>query len=83
MTFTLPEPLAAQFAKTVPARYRSRYLAEALAGKMAEREQQFIRACEVANQDPDVFEIEQELAEISDETSDEIREPWSNDAPSR
>jgi hypothetical protein len=83
MTFTLPEPLAVQLTRTVPARHRSRYLAEALASKLAEREQQFIRACDIANQDPDVLQIEQEFAELSDETSDVMREPWSNYAPPR
>jgi hypothetical protein len=73
MTFTIPEPLAQQFTKAVPARYRSKYLAEALAGKMAERERQFIQACEAANQDCDVLAIEQEFAALPDET----REPWT------
>lgn len=78
MTFTLPEPLALKFTKTVPARDRSRYLAEALADRLAERERQFIQACEIANQDPEVLAIEQEFSALPDETV----EPWT-DAPAR
>lgn len=78
MTFTLPEDLAIQFVRRVPARSRSRYLAEALAQKLAERERQLIRACEVANQDLEVVGIEQEF----DVLPDEVTEPWI-DAPAR
>jgi len=52
MTFTLPEELAARFDRSFPARDRSRYLADALADKLAEREKRLIRACEIANEDP-------------------------------
>jgi len=52
MTFTLPEELAARFARRVPARKRSRYLAEALAQKLAERDRQLVRACEIAKIKP-------------------------------
>ncbi len=78
MTFTLPEDLAIQFVRRVPARERSRYLAEALAQKLSERERQLIRACEVANQDPEIIAIEREF----DALSDKVTELWS-DAPSR
>lgn len=78
MTFTLPEELAARFVRRVPARDRSRYLAEALADKLAEREKRLIRACEIANQDPNLREIEKEL----DALTDEVPEPWE-DAPAR
>ncbi len=43
MTFTLPEDLAARFVRRVPARERSRYLSEALAEKLSERERRKIR----------------------------------------
>jgi len=78
MTITLPANLAEQFVKRIPARHRSRYLAEALAQKLSERDQQLIRACEVANRDPEVHAIENEF----DAIAEEVREPWSN-APAR
>jgi hypothetical protein len=78
MTFTLPEDLASTFARRVPARERSRYVADAIADKLAEREKRLIRACEIANQDPELKEIEKEF----DALTDEIPEPWQ-DAPAR
>ena len=78
MTFTLPADLAAQFLRRVPARDRSRYVADALAEKLAEREKRLIRACDIVNRDPGVREIETEF----DTLQDEIIEPWE-DAPSR
>jgi len=39
------------------------------------REDRMIRACEVANADPDTLRIEQEYDELSDEV-DRIEEPW-------
>lgn len=78
MTFTIPADLALQFVRRVPARERSRYLADALADKLAERDRQLIRACEFANNDADVLSIEQEL----DSLQDEIAEPW-DDAQAR
>ena len=79
MTFTLPEELAIQFVRRVPARNRSRYLAEALAQKPAERDRQLIRACQIANEDTEVRAIEKEF----DAISDEIAEPWKDTAPRR
>ncbi len=78
MTFTLPADLAAQFLRRVPARDRSRYVADALAEKLAEREKQLIRACDIVNRDPGVREIEREFNALQDE----IIEPWE-DARSR
>jgi hypothetical protein len=78
LTFTLPEDLASRFTRRVPARERSRYVADAIAEKLAEREQRLIRACEIANQDPEVREIEQEF----DALTDAMPEPWEN-APAR
>ncbi|MGH9431468.1 MAG: hypothetical protein ACRD3T_07980 [Terriglobia bacterium] len=79
MTFTLPEDLAGRFVRRVPARERSRYLADALAQKLSERERQLIISCEVANRDPEVRAIEKEFDRI---TSD-ISEPWSGPSPGR
>jgi hypothetical protein len=76
MTFTLPEDLASSFARRVPARERSRYVAGAIADKLAEREKRLIQACEIANQDPGVREIELEI----DALTDAMPEPWENAA---
>ena len=78
MTFTLPDDIAASFTRRVPARDRSRYVADAIAEKLAEREKRLIQACEVANQDPDLREIEREFDALNDATP----EPWE-DAPAR
>jgi hypothetical protein len=72
MTFSVPEPLAVQFLRRVASRDRSRFVSEALAARLEERDAALIRACEIANQDMDVVEIEKEL----DGLSDEIAEPW-------
>ena len=74
MTFTLADVLADRFVKKVAARKRSRYLAQALAQKLQERDRQLIRACGVANRDPEVRAIEREF----DAISEKIREPWSD-----
>ena len=78
MTFSLPAGLAAQFLKRVSARDRSRYVAEALASKLKDRDRLLARAAEVANRSRQVRKIEREL----DELADEIAEPW-DDAPAR
>ncbi len=78
ITFTLPEGLASSFLRRVPARDRSRYVADAIAEKLAEREKRLIQACEIANQDPDVREIEREF----DALTDAMSESWE-DAPAR
>ena len=78
MTFTIPEDLAGHLLKRVPARDRSRYVAEAIRTKMREREQQLIEACEIANAAPDVLALEQEFGQLPDD----ITEPWT-DAPAR
>ena len=76
MTFTLPDELASSFTRRVPARDRSRYVAAAIAEKLAEREKRLILACEIANQDPEVREIEQEF----DALTDAMPEPWEDAA---
>jgi hypothetical protein len=72
MTFSVPEPLAAQFVRRVPSRDRSRFVSEALAARLDQRDAALIRACEVANRDLDVAEIEKEF----DGIGDEMAEPW-------
>jgi Arc/MetJ-type ribon-helix-helix transcriptional regulator len=72
MTFSVPEQLAAKLLRTVASRDRSRFVSEALAARLEERDAALIRACEIANQDMDVAEIEKEL----DGLGDEMAEPW-------
>ena len=72
MTFSIPEQLAGQFLRRVASRDRSRFVSEALAARLEERDAALIRACEIANQDMDVSEIEKEL----DGLGDEMAEPW-------
>lgn len=64
MTFTLPEDLALQFVRRIPARERSKYLAEALSEKLTARDDLLIEACRTANSDPDVRAIEKEFDAI-------------------
>ena len=72
MTFSVPEPLALQFLSRVPSRDRSRFVSEALAARLRERDLELARACETANQDLDVAEIEKDF----DAIHDEMAEPW-------
>jgi len=72
MTFSVPESLAVQLLRKVASRDRSRFVSEALAARLAERDVALIRACETANQDLDVTEIEKEF----DGIHDEMAEPW-------
>ena len=72
MTFSVPEPLAVQFLRRVASRDRSRFVSEALAARLEERDKDLIHACEIANQDPDVAAIERG----SDGIGDEMAEPW-------
>jgi hypothetical protein len=80
ITFTIPEDIAAQFLRRVLARDRSRYVTEAIAAKLWEREQRMIRACEVANHSPDIPAIEQDWDALDE--AERIEEPW-NIAPTR
>jgi hypothetical protein len=72
MTISVPEPLAVRFLGRVASRDRSRFVSEALAARLDERDAALIRACEMANRDVDVAGIEKEL----DGLADEIVEPW-------
>lgn len=75
ITFTLPQDLAAEFLRRVPASQRSQYAATAISDKLREREQQLVRACELANNSTDVREIENSFDALADE-SDDVRESW-------
>jgi hypothetical protein len=79
MTFSLPDDLASIFTRRVPARDRSRYVADALADKLAEREKRLIQACEIANQDSQVREIELEF----DALTDAMPEHWEDASAAR
>ena len=72
MTFSVPEPLAAQFLRRVASRDRSRFVSEALAARLEQRDRDLIRACEAANLALDAAEIEQEF----DGIRDQMAEPW-------
>ena len=74
MSFMLPEDLATQLRSKVRASDRSRYIAAALAEKLNRGEARLIRACEIANRDPDVRQIEKTF----DELHDAIAEPWDD-----
>jgi len=78
MTFSLPADLANRLVKRVPARERSRFLAQVLEKSLREEDDALIRSCLLANQDPEVKVIEQEW----DGIRDALEEPWS-DAPAR
>ena len=72
MTFSVPESLALQLLRRVGSRDRSRFVSDAVAAKLEARDVALIRACEIANQDRDVAEIEAEF----DGIADELVEPW-------
>ena len=76
MTFSLPEALVRQFARRVPPRKRSQYVAEALAWKLKERDRRVARACGIANRNRQAGAIEQEL----DALADPVMEPWDESA---
>ena len=75
LTFTLPEDLAAEFLRRIPSSSRSRYVATAIAAQLREREEQLIRACEVANRSADVLNIETSFDSLADQV-DRMQEPW-------
>ena len=79
MTFSLPEELASSFTRRVPARDRSRYVADALAEKLAGREKRLIQACEIANHDSQVREMELDF----DALTDAMPGPWEDASATR
>ena len=74
MTFSLPASLADRLVRRVPARNRSRYVADAVAAKLRERDRLLARAAEIANRSRAVRNIEEEF----DALRDEIVEPWDD-----
>ena len=75
LTFTLPQDLAVEFLRRVPASLRSQYVATAIGDKLREREEQLVRACEAANNSTEVREIESSFDALADE-SDAVQERW-------
>lgn len=75
LTFTIPQDLAAEFLRQVPASLRSQYVAAAIADKLREREAQLVQACEGANNSSDVREIENSFDALADE-ADRVKERW-------
>jgi hypothetical protein len=71
LTFTLPQDLATEFLRQVPASFRSRYVATAIADKLRAREAQLIQACEAANKSADVRDIESSFEALTDEADRE------------
>ena len=71
MTFSVPEPLALQLLQKVGSRDRSRFVSDALAARLEEREHALIRACEIANQDLNVAALEKEFEAITDEMGEQ------------
>jgi hypothetical protein len=78
MTFSLPDALAAQLIRSVAARDRSRYVAEALRARLRAQDAELAAACDAANRSEDVLSIEREF----DAVPGGIVEPWTS-APSR
>jgi hypothetical protein len=78
MTFSIRDEIAGEFLRHVPARERSRYVADALARSLRGQQDELARACDIANQNPDVLLIEREF----DAISGDIAEPW-NDTSTR
>ena len=72
MTFTLPEELAEILVTRVSSRLRSSYVCEAITSKLLERETRLRKACEAANADAGVAEIERDWDSLAGRTV----EPW-------
>ncbi len=73
MTFSLPTALAAQFIKRVSAREPSRYVAEALAARLRERDEMLVHAAEVANRSRQARAIEREFDNLEAPVEDALR----------
>jgi hypothetical protein len=72
LTVSLPEDLAQELIRTVPARERSKYVANALKDRLHRTEREIVRACLLAQEDKDAQVIEREF----DAIADPIEEPW-------
>ena len=78
MTFSIPQEVAQRLLRQVPPRDRSKYVSAALEESLRRKEADLIRACRLANQDPEVAAIEAEM----DALEERIEEPW-DESPAR
>lgn len=74
VTFSLPKSLVTQLTRRVRPRERSRYVAEALAWKLNERDRLLARACDIANRSRPVRSVERDWNALDDG----ILEPWDD-----
>jgi NAD(P)-dependent dehydrogenase (short-subunit alcohol dehydrogenase family) len=77
MTFSIPEAVAKEFLRTVAARNRSKYVANALAARLKAEETALARACDLANASEDIHAMEREF----DAISADITESWTDATP--
>jgi len=73
LTVSIPEEIAREFTRRVPAKERSRYVARALKQSLLGSEDALVKACLLMNEDADARSIEQEF----DAITDPIAEPWN------
>jgi hypothetical protein len=66
MTFSFPGKLAAQLAQRIPARQRSRFVADAVASRLAEQDRELREAAAIANACSDIRLLEKELDALPD-----------------
>jgi hypothetical protein len=66
MTFSFPGKLAALLTQRVPTRERSRYVAGAIAARLAEHDRALRAAAAIANACPDIRLLEHELDALPD-----------------
>ena len=75
MTFTIPDDIAASFARAVPGSRRSKFVAEALRSTLLQRERALAAACDAVNADATVNATVDEWQAVNDP----IAEPWDED----
>lgn len=72
-TFTVPADTLDRFARFVPERQRSRIVSDLMAAEAERREALLIAACEGANQDVGVRQVEVEFQAVATEIAEEWR----------
>ena len=71
MSISLPEEIAIEFVQRISPRRRSRFVADLIRAKLRESDEQYIRACEAANNDPDTQQVERDMASLPDTVDEE------------
>jgi hypothetical protein len=66
MTFSAPEALAVRLSERVASRDRSQFVSESLELRPEKRGAAMVRACEIANADQEVAEVERDFDGIGD-----------------